>query len=91
MTAEQHEPAAGDEQRPDEGRLPDQAASPQILEASEGKWLDRPPPDLEPHFRCIVHPRGSRRGRRAPEGTPPSLSTAQPCGGAGERPKGVAE
>jgi hypothetical protein len=36
-----------------------EARAPEILHAAEGEWREEPPPDRQPQFRCIVHPRGS--------------------------------
>ena len=32
---------------------------PVIVEAKEGEWVERLPPDLEPQFRCLLHGRRS--------------------------------
>jgi len=31
----------------------------EIVEAAEGEWVEMPPPDCLPHFRCVVRGRGS--------------------------------
>ena len=49
---------------------------PRILEATEGEWHEKPPPDRQPQFRCIVHGPGSAMGRHLPD--KPEPSTQQP-------------
>ena len=44
------------------------APRPQILEATDGGWLDMPPPDVQPQFRCILRERGSVVGRGVAHG-----------------------
>ena len=44
------------------------APRPQILDATDGTWLDMPPPDVQPQFRCILRDRGSVVGRGMADG-----------------------
>jgi len=46
---------AGDGGRP----AGDSAGRAVVLAAEEGAWADRPPPDLQPQFRCLRHGRGA--------------------------------
>ena len=35
------------------------AKRPQVIAAEDGAWAEKPPPDLQPQFRCIRHGRGT--------------------------------
>jgi len=47
--------------QPDQQRStsPSTAHRPEVIAAEDGPWAEKPPPDLQPQFRCVVHPRGS--------------------------------
>ncbi len=37
----------------------DGARRPQVIAAEDGTWVEKPPPDLQPQFRCIRRARGT--------------------------------
>jgi hypothetical protein len=65
------------------GIPPARHAGPVILEATDGAWAEAPPPDLQPHFRCLVHPPGSilppNRWSAPPRAPLPQPAPAEPA------------
>jgi len=64
------EQVGAEQSKPETPELsPEAEGRAEIVEAAEGEWVERPPPDREPQFRCVVRPRGSvvARSRRSCE------------------------
>ncbi|MFW6161342.1 MAG: hypothetical protein ACODAJ_01155 [Planctomycetota bacterium] len=53
----------------EQGAEAEGVGGPEVVETSEGEWLERPPPDHQPQFRCMVRRRGSVVKRVVSDGT----------------------